>query len=73
MKKNQEKIDELIDNPTVIVNGKTIQYDNFNELKASKHYQLLQVIFRLTGKNSQLKIMDEHVEQRLNEKSKSVI
>jgi len=66
--KTKNKLDEFIDNPKITINGKEIQYNSFEELKASRHYGLLQATFRMIGGNNKLKEIENYIENRIKEK-----
>ena len=66
--KMKQKLDDFIDNPKITVNGKDVHFNSFEELKASKHYRLMQAISRMAIGNNGLKMAEEYIEARMKEK-----
>jgi len=66
----KKKIDAFLDNPTITVNGKEIRYNNFEELKASKHYNLMLALMRMVGGSKQLKQIEAYVERQEKQRGK---
>lgn len=67
--KIKQKVDAFLDDPKITVNGREIRYNSFEELRASKHYSLMQALLRMTGGGGQLREIEAYVEQRLRERN----
>ena len=65
----KNKIDAFLDNPNIFVNGEEIHFSSFEELKASKHYTLLQSLMRVAGKTDQLKDIEAYIEERIKQRN----
>lgn len=62
--KIKKKIDAFLDEPKLIVNGKEIRYNSFEEMKASKHYKFMLSIMRMVGGDNHYKQIEEYAEQQ---------
>lgn len=67
--KMKQKIDQFIESPYVKINGETTHYNNFSELKASKHYKLMRSIFRIMGGNRHIGAIEAYIEERIKNKA----
>ena len=66
--KIKQKIDVFLDDPKITINGKETRYNNFEELKASRHYGLMKGVLRMLGGNKQFEAIETYVEQRDRER-----
>ena len=64
----KKKIDDLIENPKITINGKTTHFDSFKDLQASKYYGLMKGLLSVTGGKNGLKRAEEYIEARIKEK-----
>lgn len=64
----KRKVDALLDQPSIKINGKEIHFDSYEDLKDSKYYGMMQAVLRMIGGNQQLKTMEAYIEQRMNER-----
>ena len=63
------KIDQMIDNPKVTINGDEIHFSSYEEFQASKYYGMMQALIRFMGGGKQWKTVEKYIEQRLTEKN----
>jgi len=63
--KIKTKIDEMIKDPKVIINGKEIRFDSYEDFQASKYYGMMQTLVRLTVGGKQLKVVEKYIQQQL--------
>jgi hypothetical protein len=62
--KIKRKVDAFLDDPKITINGKVTHYNNFDELKASRHYGLLKGVLSMVGGNKQLEAIETYIEQQ---------
>lgn len=62
------KIDEMIDNPTIVINGQEKRFDTYEEFQASSYYGMMKALVRMTGGAKKWKMVEQYVQQRLEEK-----
>ena len=67
--KMRKKVDALIDDPKITINGKEIHYQNFEEFRNSKHYRMMLAIMRMFGAGKNLRELEEYVEQRIQQRN----
>lgn len=67
--KMRKKVDALIDDPRITINGKEIHYQSFEEFRNSKHYRMMQAIIRMLGGGNKLRELEEYVEQRIQQRN----
>ena len=65
----KNKIDTFLDDPKIIVNGKEIHYNSYEELKASKHYNFMTAIMRMLGGSNNVKEMEKYIEQQAKQRN----
>lgn len=65
----KNKIDTFLDDPKIIVNGKEIRYNSYEELKASKHYTFMTAIMRMLGGSNNVKEMEKYIEQQARQRN----
>lgn len=65
----KNKIDTFLDDPKIIVNGKEIRYNSYEELKASKHYNFMTAIMRMLGGSNNVKEMEKYIEQQAKQRN----
>ncbi len=65
---SRKNLDVFLDNPTIQVNGETIHFDSYEDLKASKHYGMIQSMLRFGGGSKNLQQMEAYIQQRLDER-----
>ncbi len=60
----QERADAFLLEPKVVINGRTIHFDNYEDFKASKYYPMMQAIVSLAGGQSQWRELEQYIQQR---------
>ena len=66
--RGEDIVDVFLDDPKITINGKETRYNNFEELKASRHYGLMKGVLRMLGGNKQFEAIETYVEQRDRER-----
>ncbi|WP_126456847.1 DUF6498-containing protein [Sulfuriflexus mobilis] len=66
--KIKKRIDAFLDKPTITVNGEEIRYNNFDEMKASKHYNLMRSIVRMVGGGKHMQDIEAYIEQQAKQR-----
>lgn len=66
--KIKNKINTLLDEPMITVNGKEIRYNSYQELRASKHYNLMLAMMRMLGGGKQFREIENYVEQQIQQR-----
>ena len=67
--KMKAKIDQMIDNPTVTINGNKIHFETYEEFQNSKYYGMMKTMVRLIAGGKQWNAVETYVQQRLAEKN----
>ena len=67
--KIKNKIDTFLKNPKITVNGKEVHFNSYEELKASKHYNLMTTLMRMLGGSKNLKEMEQYIEQQARQRN----
>lgn len=63
------KLAEDYPDPEVTINGETIRYDSFADLKKSKHYRLMRTLGGLVG-GKQMKALDTYINMRIEQENR---
>ncbi len=62
--KIKRRVEEFLDDPRIVINGKETRYESFEDLKNSSHYGLMKAIIRMTTGNQQLEAIEAYVQKR---------
>ncbi len=65
----RERIDRLLDNPEITVNGRTQRFDSFEDLESSPHYRLLHGMLRIGLGRKQSRAVDRYIDAKLVERN----
>ena len=68
--KIKNKINALLDEPKIIVNGKEIRFNNYQELRASKHYKFMLTMIRMIGGGKHSNEIENYIEQQIQQREK---
>lgn len=67
--KIKNKIDTFLNNPKITVNGKEVHFNSYEELKASKHYNLMTALMRMLGGGKNFKEIEKYIEQQARQRN----